>query len=330
MPRKRARTPRLCLLGSVLALGCVLDNRGDTQGATTSTSSTTSATSGNQSGAATSAPGSASATNQTTSDHGPTMASTASTTSTTTESITNPWTGWNDESCSFLACEDVSNVENECDNWAQDCPEGQKCVPYIAGGGSAWDALKCVDVTGDDQPGEACTSEGAASGVDSCIEGAMCWGVDIEGVGTCVGLCTGTPDAPVCEHEGSCTISAESIIILCIPPCDPLLQDCPHPSDACYPINEGFTCAPDASGEEGQANDPCEFINVCDEGLMCAEAALVGVGCEPGSTGCCTPFCAFPGGACPNPDQQCVQYFEPAMLPPNDPWLDIGVCGLPG
>jgi hypothetical protein len=45
--------------------------------------------------------------------------------------------------------------------------------------------------------------------------------------------------------------------------------------------------------------------------------------------GCCTPFCEFPDGACPNPDQQCVQWFDPMMLPEGDPQLDIGFCGVP-
>jgi len=216
----------------------------------------------------------------------------------------------------------------ECDNWAQDCPEGQKCTAYIAGGGG-WNALKCVDVTGTDEPGDPCTSEGAVTGIDSCIEGAMCWYVNQEGVGLCVALCTGDPEAPVCSDKGLCTISGLAILNLCLPSCDPLLQDCPGPAGFCYPIADSFTCAPDASGDEGQANDPCEFINVCDEGLMCAEAALVGAGCEPGRAGCCTSFCKFPDAPCPNPDQQCVQYFDPADLPADDPWLDIGVCGVP-
>ena len=77
-----------------------------------------------------------------------------------------------------------------------------------------------------------------------------------------------------------------------------------------------------------QANDSCAAINVCDKGLMCADATFVGAGCLD-ALGCCTPFCKFPGGACPNPDQECVQYFDPMQLPENDPQLNIGVCGIP-
>lgn len=32
---------------------------------------------------------------------------------------------------------------------------------------------------------------------------------------------------------------------------------------------------------------------------------------------------------CEGADQQCVQFFDPAMLPADDPLLVIGVCGLP-
>jgi len=63
---------------------------------------------------------------------------------------------------------------------------------------------------------------------------------------------------------------------------------------------------------------------------MCAEVAFAGMGCEGGSSGCCTPFCKFAEGVCPNVDQQCLQFFDAEQLPPNDPLLDIGVCGIPG
>ena len=79
----------------------------------------------------------------------------------------------------------------------------------------------------------------------------------------------------------------------------------------------------------GQAFDGCEFVNTCDPGLMCGDEAFVGAGCPQGSIGCCTPFCDLgEPAACPNPDQQCVQYFDPMMLLPGDPMLDIGFCGI--
>jgi len=234
--------------------------------------------------------------------------------------------GGTTDGCSFLNCEEIPI--GDCDNWTQDCPEGQKCSAWISDGGDAWNSVRCVEVIGEDRVGDECRTESVASGQDSCEKGAMCWAVNAEGIGTCVALCTGSPEAPVCGGDITCTIANEGAINLCLANCDPLLQDCLADGEACYPVAGSFTCAPDASGEEGQANDPCEFINVCDKGLMCADTAFVGAGCDPASKGCCTPFCEFPGGPCPNPDQSCVQYYDPAN-PPFPNAEDIGVCGIP-
>lgn len=219
-------------------------------------------------------------------------------------------------------------IAGECDVFIQDCKEGEKCEAVITDGGGAWNSSKCVPVTGEGVAGDPCTAESVADGLDSCAKGNMCWGVDMDGNGTCVELCKGTPDAPVCPDNGFCTIANMGFLNLCLPGCDPLLQDCAE-GDACYSIDDGFTCAPDASGDVGKTNDPCEFINVCEAGLLCGDPAFVGAGCPQGSMGCCTPFCEFPDGACPNPDQKCVQYFvEPFPMEPKNS-EDIGVCGIP-
>lgn len=303
-----------CLLAA-LTFGCVNDPGNDTSGVAFSSSSTIS---DNPSESVTSAPGGS--TNWTVSDGTPTMA---------TATLTGPGVSSTGDACDIMGCGDLPPPIADCDIFAQDCPEGQKCVPYIDNGGSAWNALKCVMVIGTDEPGDPCTSEPASSGIDSCIKGSVCWIADVNGDRICVGLCTGSPDDPVCDPPGFCQFDAEAIFSLCAPFCDPLLQDCTVTGEACYPANQGFFCVPNASGNGGQANDPCEFYNVCDKGMLCVEPALVGMGCPPDSLGCCTSFCKFPGGVCPNLDQQCVQYLDPMQLPPNDPWLEIGFCGIP-
>jgi hypothetical protein len=229
-----------------------------------------------------------------------------------------------ESTCGGFGC--ATDLPLVCDIFAQECPEGQKCMPIITDGGGAWNSARCVSVMGTDVAGEPCTAESVGDGLDSCVEGVMCWGVDVEGNGTCTALCAGTIDMPICPDSGWCTVVNE-FLAFCLPQCDPLLQDCGE-GDACYPIDDGFTCAPDASGDVGKANDPCEFINVCDPGLLCGDPGFVGAGCAQGSLGCCTPFCGFPGGACPNLDQACVQWFDPAMLPEGDPRLAIGACGV--
>ena len=220
--------------------------------------------------------------------------------------------------------------EPPCDVFAQDCPDGQKCAAIITDGGSAWDTAACVPVGGSGQAGDVCISESVASGLDDCAKGVMCWDVDAMGMGTCVKLCEGTIAAPICPEMGHCTFANDGALNLCLPVCSPLLQDCAE-GNACYPVDDSFTCAPDASGDTGVANDPCEFINVCQAGLWCADAAFVGAGCPQGSTGCCTPFCDLGDpAACPNPDQSCVPFFDPMNLPVNpQDAADIGSCGVP-
>ena len=51
-------------------------------------------------------------------------------------------------------------ARNDCDVWAQDCPPGQKCSAWADGGGGAWNATRCVEITGDGAPGEPCTTIG--------------------------------------------------------------------------------------------------------------------------------------------------------------------------
>lgn len=299
------------LICGAMASACpgVSHMKGTTGGVTSTTS-----TSG--SGSATSA---GTANDGSIGDSVPTMVTAMMTNSNTSSSTTWP--------------DDMPQDLHECDNFTQDCPEGQKCSAYASGQHDRfWDAVKCVDVSGTDQPGDTCISQGASSGIDTCIRGAMCWDVDINNVGTCYALCTGSVETPVCKFPGYCTIGAEGVLNLCFGYCSPLLQDCPVPGEVCYPLkdNVGFACGPDASGDAGQSNDECVYVNECKSGLTCADSNFVGMGCPPGAMSCCTPFCTFPGGACPNPDQKCIQFFEPKQFPPNNPYLEIGLCGVPG
>ena len=216
----------------------------------------------------------------------------------------------------------------KCDVFKQDCDPGKKCAAWAEGGGGAWNATKCVDITGDGAPGEPCTTDGGGvSGMDTCGLGVMCWDVNIENEGVCVALCTGTLDNPMCPPKSRCALSGEAILNLCLPTCDPLLQDCPG-DDLCIPTGDTFICVLDASGEMGALNDPCEFPNACDKGLVCLNTASASAACQQGSQGCCQPFCEYPDSTCPNPDQQCLSWFDP-MMPIPDGSEHIGVCAIP-
>jgi len=219
----------------------------------------------------------------------------------------------------------------ECDPWVQDCPEGQKCNAYSSDGDGAWDSLKCVDVVPEpDGMYESCTVFGSAvSGEDSCDAGLMCWGV-VDGVGECVGFCTGSPDAPSCaDPHASCVAGGDGVITLCQPSCNPLLQDCDG-GELCIPnpaSSNGFICTPEAR-EEGQVFDPCQYANDCAAGLYCLDPELANE-CDPQVTGCCAPFCDISlANTCPGQGQECIQWWsEPGMVPPG--LENVGVCGLP-
>ena len=276
-------------------------------------------------------------TTTTTSSSGTTTTLPASTTSTTPTSTTTTIPTTTDPTSSgttladdFIVMPDEGIGPVQCDVFAQDCPPGKKCAAWAEGGGGTWNATKCVDIIGDGAPGEPCTTVGGGiSGSDDCALGVTCWNVDETNHGTCVALCTGTPEAPQCPPGSECLLSGDAVLNLCLLTCDPLLQDCVG-DDLCIPSLEGnfFRCVQDASGDLGQANDPCEFGNACDKGLMCLEVAAASSACDPGSTGCCTPFCTFPGSPCPNPDQQCNQWVD-AMnnIPPG--YESVGICAIP-
>ncbi|MCY0985539.1 ribulose phosphate epimerase [Nannocystis sp. ILAH1] len=218
----------------------------------------------------------------------------------------------------------------ECDPFADDCPEGQKCTGYGDGGDNGWHQLKCVPIDPQpDQAGDPCTVVGAVnSGVDSCDEGLICFWVDQNLQGTCVPWCSGSFEEPTCEDpDAFCNVSGDSVLSLCLGTCDPLLQDC-QPGDACYqhPSRDVFTCVPDLSLDEGELFDPCEYINVCDPGLACLPAELTAE-CDPMTYGCCVPFCdLIQPNTCPGEGQECL----PALADPPPKYENVGVCALPG
>ncbi len=229
----------------------------------------------------------------------------------------------------FIMNPDGMGQNNECDIWTQDCPEGEKCMPYANDGGGAWNATRCSEVTDSpDQPGDSCTVEGGGvSGIDSCDIASMCWNVDGEtNEGTCVGFCEGDANNPVCsDPDTGCSTSNDGVLILCLPFCDPLIQDCGE-GEACYPEAIGFICSPDASGPDlGTYGDACEFLNVCDPGLYCADASGV-PGCE--SAACCSSFCDIEegDGTCPGAaeGQMCVPFWAEGESPPGEE--SYGLC----
>jgi hypothetical protein len=221
----------------------------------------------------------------------------------------------------------------DCDIIQQDCPEGQKCMPYSGDGDNSWESLACFPIVPDpDGLYEPCqVFESGVSGKDTCDKWLMCWNVDPDtGTGVCFGQCMGTWDNPSCADPQAVCNGGRSALSICLPGCDPLLQGCPL-ADLCVPNPQdpdSFICVIDGSGDEGQAFDVCEYANACDAGLLCANPALA-IECDPMAPGCCIPFCdlSVMPPTCPGKDQQCLPWHEAGQAPPG--LENVGVCGLP-
>jgi hypothetical protein len=153
-------------------------------------------------------------------------------------------------------------------------------------------------------------------------------------MGTCISFCEGSAASPVCNDPTTACSISNDVLALCLPTCDPLLQDCDiDAGEACY-LNGNtteFFCAPDVSGEGGAYGEACDsmFINVCNAGHMCLDSNSV-PNC-PGASGCCSAFCdvTLPEEECPGAagGQECIAIYDVGQAPPG--LDDVGVCAIP-
>lgn len=223
----------------------------------------------------------------------------------------------------------------ECELTAQECAPGLKCMPYSDDGtGAIWNAAACFPVVPDPADvGEPCQWIGGTwSGYDDCGWGQVCWSFDQDQPAVCKELCLA--DHPEDFSTYTCMdplavphIGCQNCFCTCEIPCDPLAQECAEGQE-CVPTLELFECVPDASGDAGAYGDPCEYINVCDPGLMCTEGARV-PGCED-EIGCCSPFCDLTQpNTCPGAaeGQLCLPWYQEGDPPPG--LEDVGLCALP-
>jgi hypothetical protein len=216
-----------------------------------------------------------------------------------------------------------SGSSSECSQWLEDCPAGEKCMPYANDGGNAPNAMRCSPIAANPgQPGDPCPMEGSpVSGIDDCDLHSLCWDVENDTLeGTCVAMCIGTEGAPACGNaDRVCSIDGSGLYSLCLPACDPLMQDC-GPLRGCYPAASAFVCAPDASGDGGGPFMGCEFINACDAGTMCSQSPE----CEADVQACCVPYCSLSSPDCPV-TTTCIPVFQPGDAPIG--MTDVGFCG---
>ena len=215
----------------------------------------------------------------------------------------------------------------ECDIWMQDCPMGEKCMPWANDGGGSWNGTTCTEIVNSpDQVGDPCSAIGSGtSGMDTCDRRQMCWNVDPDtNMGTCVGFCMGSEMMPNCpDPDTACSISNGGVLALCLALCNPLDPDDCADGEGCYPSGPFFFCSPDASGDTGASGDTCEFLNDCNPGHMCVGAEEV-PGCP--TANCCTAFCEI-GNDFPCLDgQTCIPWYDPPSDAPDPCLEDVGVC----
>jgi hypothetical protein len=216
----------------------------------------------------------------------------------------------------------------ECDQFAQDCPDDEKCMPWANDGGDEWNANKCAPVERAPAAiGESCIVQGSGfSGLDDCDFGAMCFGVDpLTNEGVCVPTCTGSEDAPICPEGLACTRGFDGYLNVCLPICDPLAPSCAADevcaNTADYIVGGDFLCHPMPPFEPQPYGAPCFGLQACDAGLMCFPSEFL-PGCVDES--CCSLLgdVAAPP-VCPDPMQECIPVFE------GDPPEGLCVCGVP-
>jgi hypothetical protein len=220
----------------------------------------------------------------------------------------------------FVAVSEIGGCE--CDPFVQDCPEGEKCVPYDATAGGSWDANKCMAVTGDQATGEPCVYGGLMDATDDCDATGICVDRDGDTLGTCHAFCMGTADQPECPDNLLCEIAEYGTVALCVEQCNPLLQDC-EPPLGCYWEDTGFHCLP---GGEWPIEDPCSYVNDCPPGNMCVDASLLPI-CV--GEACCTSLCevGLDDNLCLIPGSACVPFFEQGTAPEGLELL--GLCLAP-
>lgn len=238
-------------------------------------------------------------------------------------------TGGSTEDC--LICpnqHDLPPPGEDCDPWAQDCPEGQKCT--LDGG---FEDAHCVEVMPDPKgDGEPCSVFGEPlGGVDDCGFGLACYPIDPDtGQGTCVPICTAAGGSDGCADPARfCWPICQSCYVgVCLDACDPRGDECPE-GQVCAPESYwlGFLCIIDASGGAKQYGSECEYVNDCGAGLLCAPPDWV-PGCASGS-GCCTPYCDVTQPACPDAELgvECRAWYSEGQAPAG---LEaLGMCMLP-
>jgi hypothetical protein len=234
--------------------------------------------------------------------------------------------------------DESGGMGGECSFFAQDCNEGEKCVPWSELPDLVPDEIRCCPVQ---QPvvesGDVCSVTGyLGSCLDNCSAGNMCLDIDGDGEGVCQRLCSGSAEQPECPELDQVCFIYYSGTPLCFSTCDPLVQDCPS-DKGCYPdaIAEGgtgFLCMPTVG--DNVLGDYCWLLSACNPGMICATPDLL-PNCfgDADDAGCCTDLCDITEDPDPctdqHPDLECVAWYHQGAEPPSAELQNVGACVLP-
>jgi len=252
-----------------------------------------------------------------------TMSSTS--TSTGTETTSTETVDDSSEDAAFIEptgnCFTHCSVGIECDIWAQDCPEGEKCMPWANDGSSQWNTPRCAPIAeAPGAPGDPCAVEGSSwSGVDDCDIATICWNADPDTLaGSCVAFCGGSEANPTCAGQATCFTAYDDVINLCLPSCNPLAPAC-EPGLACVEsyseaLPDTFACVP-----ASLVADRSTYAAACDDVIGCGTGLLCTVPEDVPTCGseCCTMLCdPLAANVCPDAasGQVCIAHAETPTL----------------
>jgi hypothetical protein len=205
-----------------------------------------------------------------------------------------------------------------CDEFLQDCPGDEKCVPFHIEDCSF---PVCTLVTGDKSAGEPCTADEHAN--DDCDADSWCYPgtLDLEQPSVCVSFCQGTADNSFCDDPSlTCVIDYKVYggALGCLPICDPLTPGGCEPWERCTFTFDGqseFGCVIGGGVANGEV---CNYNQDCDSGV-CVEAESL---LECAGEKCCSPWCDIMA-----PD--CAMGLECMPVDVGDPISNVGACSVP-
>ncbi len=207
-----------------------------------------------------------------------------------------------------------------CDPYVQDCPDGQKCLPFDPDGQGAWDTTQCIPVEANPgAEGDPCTmiAGGGVGGQDDCGVGLVCWDL-VNNQGTCAQMCGCGEGTPTCDTEGQACAGPynNGAVAVCRDACVPTDVDACGPNQLCLITPTGlFQCL--NGGQDLGLGEACASAQSCAPGLACAASP----NCPQGGN-CCVEWCdTDEPEACGG---ECIPLFNGGA--PHECYEDVGVC----